>query len=260
MPSLRDVQNAMRLGMLQDAADGALAYIAGAGLAPGQRLGIYRNTMLGTLTRALTLSFPAVHRLVGAGFFEGAAGVFARERPPRSADLNAYGDEFADFLQRFAPAATLAYLPDVAHLEWAVNRALHAPDVAALDASALAAVAPSDPERVYFTPHPSVGLLTSMFPVDAIWRAVLQQDDGAMAAIDLSGGPVHLMVHRQADGVEVERLDDNAWRFASLLLGGQTLGATLAAVPHVDAPTLLAGHLRAGHCTQFHIDDSETTP
>ena len=250
----------MRRGLLHDAGADALACIAASGLAPGQRLAIHRNTLLGTFTRALTLSFPAVHRLVGADFFEGAAGVFARERPPRSADLNAYGDEFADFLQRFAPAATLAYLPNVARLEWAVNRALHAPDVAALDASALAAVASTDPGRVCFTAHPSVGLLSSAFPVDTIWRAVLQQDDAAMAAIDLIGGPVHLMVHRQADGVEVERLEEDAWRFASLLLGGRTLAATLAAVPHVDAPALLAAHLLAGHCTQFHIDDSEATP
>ena len=260
MPSLRDVQDAVRRGLLHDAGADALACIAASGLAPGQRLGIHRNTLLGALTRALTLSFPAVHRLVGADFFEGAADVFARERPPRCADLNAYGDEFADFLQRFGPAATLAYLPDVARLEWAVNRALHAPDVAALDASVLAAAASADPGRVCFTPHPSVGLLSSAFPVDTLWRAVLHQDEAAMAAIDLRSGPVHLMVHRRADAIEVERLEEDPWHFASLLLGGQTLSTTLAAVPYVDATMLLAGHLLAGHCTQFHIDDSESTP
>ncbi|MDE2299453.1 MAG: putative DNA-binding domain-containing protein [Burkholderiales bacterium] len=260
MPSLLDVQDAIRRGLLHDTDGGALAFISGAGLEPWQRLGIHRNTVLGTLARALTLSFPAVHRLVGADFFDGAAGVFARERPPRCADLNAYGDEFADFLQRFEPAATLPYLADVARLEWAVNRALHAPDAAALDASSLVAAVSADPARLCFTPHPSVGLLYSAFPVDTVWRAVLAQDDAALAAIDLRSGTVHLMVHRRADAVEVERLDADAWRFASLLLGGHTLAATLAAVPHADAPALLAGHLLAGHCTQFHIEDSESTP
>jgi hypothetical protein len=37
----------------------------------------------------LRLSFPAVHRLVGANFFEGAAQIFARDQAPRCAELNA---------------------------------------------------------------------------------------------------------------------------------------------------------------------------
>ena len=122
MPSLLELQHAMRRSLLQEAGGGVDDSIVGAGLAPAQRLNIHRNTMLGTLANALRVSFPAVHRLVGADFFEGAAQIFAREQPPRSADLDAYGAEFPGFLQRFGPASTLAYLADVARLEWAVNR------------------------------------------------------------------------------------------------------------------------------------------
>jgi len=38
-------------------------------------------------------------------------------------------------------------------------------------------------------PHPSVALVAADHPVDAIWRAVLSQDDAAMAAINLTTGP-----------------------------------------------------------------------
>ena len=44
-----------------------------AGISPAARLDIYRNTFVGDADRALRLSFPAVQRLVGADFFEGAA-------------------------------------------------------------------------------------------------------------------------------------------------------------------------------------------
>ena len=47
-------------------------------------------------------------------------------------------DLFPEFLARFPPAASLAYIADVARLEWAVNRALHAPDAAPLDVARLA--------------------------------------------------------------------------------------------------------------------------
>ena len=216
--------------------------------------------MLGTLSIALRLTYPAVQRLVGADFFDGAAQIFAREHPPQSADLNAYGAEFADFLRRFEPAAALAYLADVARLEWAVNRALHAPDAPSLDASALAAVAPREHDRVCFAAHPSISLLRASYPADAIWRAVLQRDDAAIAAIDLSSGPVRLMVYRLAGEVEVERLDDAAWHFATALLGGRPLGAALEAAQGIDAPALLAQHLLAGHCVAFHVAAPEPSP
>lgn len=259
MPSLRDIQDAVQRSLLQEADLDAEAHIVGAGIAPRQRLNIYRNTMLGTLVNALRLSFPAVHALVGADFFDGAAQVFVREQPARGADLNAYGAEFADFLQRFEPAASLAYLPDVARLEWAVNRALHAPDAQPLDPSALAAVAPADHDRVCFVAHPSISLLRSRYPVDAIWRAVLERDDGAMAAIDLDSGPVHLLVQRLADEVDVARVGEDAWRFAAALLGGQPLQEALSAAQRLDGPALLAKHLVAGHCIAFHVEAREAS-
>lgn len=260
MPSLREVQHAMRRSLLQEAGGHVDAHIVGAGLAPQQRLDIYRNTMLGTLGNALRLSFPAVHALVGADFFEGAAQIFVRQQPARSADLNAYGAEFPDFLQRFEPATSLAYLPDVARLEWAVNRALHAPDAQPLDPSELTAVVPADHDRVCFVAHPSISLLRSRFPVDTIWRAVLERDDAAMAAVDLNSGPVHMLVQRVDERVDVARLDESEWRFASALLGGQPLRDALSAAQALDGAALLAQHLMAGRCVAFHVLAQEPSP
>lgn len=253
MPSLHDVQHAMRRSLLQDEDGHAADLIVGAGLAPAQRLSIYRNTMVATLANALRLSFPAVHRLVGADFFEVAAQIFARQQAPRCADLNAYGAEFPDFLHRFEPAATLAYLADVARLEWAVNRALHASDADPLTVEQLATVAPAVHDQMCFVAHPSVSTLRSDFPADSIWHAVLQQDDEAMAAIDLGSGPVCLLVQRLTGEVEVERLDEGAWRFTAALFDGRPLEAALESAAGVDAPELLAQHLSAGRLVAFRL-------
>src|SRR5258708_14100720 len=114
------------------------------------RIDIYRNTFVTGVTKALRLTYPAVHRLVGAEFFEGAAGHFIAQHPPRAAYLDEYGEEFPDFLARFRPAASLAYLADVARLEWAVSRAIHAADIEPLDLTRLAALPPEDQPRVRF--------------------------------------------------------------------------------------------------------------
>ena len=47
-----------------------------AGSTAAERLDVYRNTFLSSLTTALRISYPAVHRLVGGEFFEGAAQSF----------------------------------------------------------------------------------------------------------------------------------------------------------------------------------------
>jgi hypothetical protein len=222
-------------------------------LAPEARLNVYRNTFVGTLTTALRLSFPAVYRLVGAEFFESAARLFIEAEPPRSAWLDDYGDAFPEFLARFARAASLPYLAGVARLEWAVSRALHAPDVEALDLSRLSVLDPADHSRIAFVPHPSVGLVRADHPIDAVWRAVLEQDDKAMTRIDLSSGPVRLLVQRAKSGIEVS---EPAWRFASALFASEPLQAATDAAPDVDASILLADHLAAQRFVDFTLVDS----
>src|SRR5256885_13959319 len=131
----------MRASLVTHDDRGISAHVVDAGMSPAERLDVYRSTFASVLTKALRLSYPAVHRLVGPGFFEGAARIFIEAHPPKSACLDDYGEKFADFLSDFEPAASLAYLPGVIRLEWAVNRVLHASDVEPLDPRRLAALA-----------------------------------------------------------------------------------------------------------------------
>jgi putative DNA-binding protein len=259
MPTLLEIQQAVGRSIIAGSDALAARYILADGLAPNARLGIYRNNFTGTLTGALRLCYPAIHRLVGAEFFEGAARIFISAEPPRRADLDAYGEGFPGFLADFPPAGALPYLPGVARLERAVNRALHAPDMEPLDLSCLSAIAACEHGHVAFRPHPSVALIAADHPVDAIWRAVLAQDDDAMAAIDLDAGPVRLLVERRATGVEVARLAAPAWRFAAALYASRPLQTAIDAVPDVDAAALLAEHLAAGRLIGFELVDGPIT-
>jgi hypothetical protein len=255
MLSLHEVQRTIRASLVERDDSAAAACIVGDGLAPEQRLSVYRDAFAGNLVNALRLCFPAVERLVGAEFFQGAARIFAHERPPMTGYLDEYGEEFPDFLARFPPAASLVYLPDVARLEWAVTRALHAPDGEPVDPARLARIPTSDHDRVRFVPHPSLSLVKADYPVDAIWRAVLTQDDAAIARIDLAAAPVWLLVQRSPSGVEVTRSDEPAWHFAAELIAGRALGAALDAANGVDAPALLAQHIATGSFVGFAIVD-----
>lgn len=255
MPTLLEIERAVYRSLVEHDDQAAVRLILADGLAPEARLNVYRNTFIGTLTTALRLSFPAVHRLVGAAFFESAARIFIEEEPPQSAYLDEYGEAFPEFLAQFAPAASLPYLPGIARLEWAVSGALHALDAEAVDVGRLAAIEPADRGRISFTPHPSVGLVQADYPVDDIWRAVLAQDDAAMAAIDLGSGPVWLLVQRRESGVDVMRMSEPVWRFTTELCASRPLNAAIDAVPEVDAAISLAEHLAAGRFVGFELID-----
>jgi hypothetical protein len=259
MPTLLEIQQAVARSIIAGGDAVTTRYVLADGMPPEARLGIYRNNFIGTLTAALKLCYPAIHRLVGAEFFEGAARIFIAAEPPRRADLDAYGERFSEFIAGFPAAGALPYLPGVARFEWAVNRALHAPDMEPLDLARLGAVAAADRDRIAFLPHSSVALVEADHPVDAVWRAVLAQDYDAMAAIDLAAGPVRVLVERRATGVEVTRLEEPAWRFATALYASRPLWLAIEAAPEVDAAALLAKHLAAGRLIGFELVDSPIT-
>ena len=256
MPSLLELQREFRTAVLADAAlppplirDGHVGASA--------RLAIYRNNVIGNLTRALRLSFPAVERLVGEDFFAGAAQRFIEARPPSVADLNQYGEGFADFLASFEAAASVPYLADVARLECAVSRALHAPPALALAPKDLSAVPPAREAELCFQPHPTLSLLALEYPAYAIWDAVLCEDADAraarLAAIDIHAGGETLAVLRSDGALEVEILTAPAFELAQTLAAGWPLGDALARVPADDAAPLLAEFLARGFFAGFSL-------
>ena len=104
MPTLLELQKSVGAALISgDLA--AAEFLVADGIAPDARLNIYRNTYLAGLVGALRISYPAVRKLVGDEFFEGAARAFIDAHPARSAYLNEYGAQLGDFLANFPPAA-----------------------------------------------------------------------------------------------------------------------------------------------------------
>jgi hypothetical protein len=252
-PTLLELQRAMQRSLIQGSDEDLSTYVIADGLDPGERLDIYRNTCASVLATALRLSFPTIQYLVGPEFFEGAARLFVTEAQPGSALLDEYGADFPEFLVQLPQAASLPYLPDVARLEWQVNIVLHAQDAQPLDVARLAPFNEAELAQLCFEPHPAAKLLRCEFPADAIWHAVLERDDSAMAAIDLADGPVWLLVHRTGRGIDVVRLSEGQWRFTAALFARRPLRAALEEAPCTDANALLAAHLIRGCFTDIAV-------
>jgi len=258
MPALRDIQRDVARSLLVPGDGAALAHIAGDVIDAAERFNIYRNNVAITLVAALRLAYPAVDRLAGPDFFCGAARAFIARYPPRVVCLDDYGGEFPHFLAAFPAAAALAYLPDVARLEWMVNMALHAPDAPALRPDALTGLAAGEHGGVRFVPHPSVRLLSVRYPADAIWRAVLDGDEAALSVIPMKIEQRWLLVQRQASGIAVVRLEEDEASWTSLLFSGAALDEIMLDEESVRFAALLADHLAGGRFAGFALDRDVT--
>lgn len=256
MSPLRELQSAMAGSVLRSADAPLTALIRADGIAAEGRLQVYRNNTFGSLTAALKDSFPVVCQLVDERFFGYAAQEYIRAHPPRAPRLAEYGADFAAFLAAFEPVRHLAYLPDVARLEWAVNAAYHAADAPPLDPARIAAVSQERYPLLTFVAHPSLQLFASDFPVDRIWQA--HQPDGDLeSGVDLSSGGCRLLIDRHDQEIRFLTIDPAGFALATALCDGLALQAAYERAAAVDAAfeliPALGTHLGRGTFTDFAV-------
>lgn len=196
------------------------------------RFAVYRNNVAVSLTTALSQRFPVVKQLVGDQFFNGMARAFIAVSPPQSPLIFAYGDDFPEFVEHFAPAAAVPYLADVGRLEAAWTRAYHAGDVLAAPLEVLTGVAPDRIETTRFRPHAAATILRSNFAIGTIWQG---HQHGSPGAISVGHGE-WVTVSRPAFEVRVYIIPEADGIFGLALLGGATIGdAAQAAFNHDGA-------------------------
>jgi hypothetical protein len=209
---------------------------------------IHRNHFYTTLSAALATTYPVIGKLVGDRFFDHAARSFVRGCPPSRPCLFEYGEEFGDFLDAFEPARGLPYLGDVARLEWAMNACHHAVDLPPVDNREIAGLAQDIYPELRFELHPSVRLLASAYPIDAIWR--INQPGAAEETVDLGSGGVTLLIRRDGEQVEFSHLSPSWDAFLRALAAGETLAAAFeranAAEAAFDLSVALARLLALG--------------
>ena len=257
--SLRELQHDLRAALLGGEDARARAWVRGDGLEPEARLAICRHHVTTTLTAALRGTFPVVCRLVDERFFAFAADRYIAADPPAGPCLSEYGAGFAGFLAGFPPCAGLPYLPDVARLEWALEQAWHAPDVAPLPMATMATVSPEEASGLAIAFDPSVAYVDSPFAIDRIWRAN-RPDVVDPEMVDASAGPARLEVRRRGDHAVFAVLDAGVFAFRRALANGADLGhaalTALAADPCFD----LAAALRALFAEELAVALIEPSP
>jgi hypothetical protein len=229
---------------------GDLAALGLFGVSPDDaaRLSVYRNTIARGTIDALATSYPTVRRLVGEAWFEAATRAFIAASPPTERALIDYGQDFADFLAGFEPAAELPYLAAVAAIDrlWLeAHVAADAPIWTPAQAGAL-------PPQALF------GLRCALHPAARIaWFEALNAPSLWLAhraaepeAFDLVNRPEGLLLSRPEGAVQALRLDLAGWSLLDACRRGLSLGeaveTALEAAAETDLPALLLRLVEAG--------------
>jgi hypothetical protein len=243
MSSLRDVQLAFRAALLDQDDDRIAADVLPDSLSPCARVAVYRHHVRTTLTEALVSTFPVVCRLVDRRFFGWLADCYVRKHPPTTPCLFEYGGDFAFFIERFPACAALPWLADVARLEWSMNVAFHAPDVAMIGSDRLAATPPEELGALGVEFEPSATYIESRWPIDAIWRANQSGVEGTV--VDLDSGSVRLEIRRVDDDVVFRALPAGSFAFRRALANHAPLERAVDAGLAADASLDLTSEIRA---------------
>jgi hypothetical protein len=233
-------------------------FVAWNGSDPGRRVAVHRNNVIVSLIDALGAKFPVVAQLVGADFFAAMARAYVLAEPPRSPILALYGDTFAAFIARFAPAGGLPYLADVARLEAIQMRAYHAADAPALGAQDFACIAPEALADLVLRLHPSVGVIASDYAIVSLWAA----HNGLADIADVDPfAPESALVVRPRLEVETTRLAPGGVAFFEAFANGLPLSAAAAAAEanHAgfDLPAALHSLMATGAATSIHCQKEE---
>lgn len=199
-----------------------------------RRFAIYRNNVQSGMINALATSYPVVAQLVGEAFFQAMARAFIEQFPPDSPIMSGYGRQFADFIEGFPPASSVAYLADVARLERLCVQAYHALDASPVDPHELerALQAPEGLGRLQLQLHPSVASMDSPYAIVALWAA--HQGQGQIQGLD-PRQPQSTLVLRNGLRVHVFAVSAGCAAFVRSLKEGSALALAAGQALQADA-------------------------
>jgi len=233
-PSLAELQNDFMHHVLNG--DRAIeTCVKSNGLPAIQRMQIYRHIVENTLAEALQTSYPAILLLVGEAFFAIAADRYMRRYPPKTGNLQDYGAQFSALLSEMKEATDIAYLPDIARLEWARQLSFLAADVEPMAPSDIACrLQGAGDQPIQMILHPSVKLLISTHPVFDIWHYCMQASEDSL---HLDENAQSVLLWRDHARIAMQLMDAPAIVFLAAVLDGMDMQHAFAEVRaqgHVD--------------------------
>lgn len=198
---------------------------------PEQTWQIYRRNYLEGHIAALSSTYTNTLAVVGSAYFRQLARLYVQQNTSQHGDLNQYGHDFADFIANNLPslpgADNLAYLPDMARLDWAWFDMLRAPSG---QADWLLQLQQIDPQHwPHLRAKPACKLVQSAFPIYQIWQLNEMAAAGTESTNPLALDQAESVLISRPQQVEIHRLSPAAGAFVAAWLAAPSRAVPLEA-------------------------------
>ncbi|MGI9278023.1 MAG: HvfC/BufC family peptide modification chaperone [Endozoicomonas sp.] len=167
---------------------------AASSLTPEQGLSVYRNSIHEIAIRALKLTFPITHRLLGEGCFRGVLSNYIRNADFSDHSLENVGQDLHEYVARLPELEQLTYLPDLILLELSIHRCELQPEWPSMSLEAIQSAIQQGTVSQFHLPA-NATLLASDYPVLDIWQMHQQFDEPEMNLDDYS--PSRVLINQQ---------------------------------------------------------------
>lgn len=209
-----------------------------------QRLQVYRNSFVMSVTEALAITYQHTYALVGDAFFNSVSRAFILAQPPSQNNIIEYGAGFSEFLAQLPQLVEMPYLFEMARFEWLLEQTSNLPiDTQQLDVSALAQLAEDKFEQLHFQTPSQLTLFHSEQDISHLYKMLI---DDTLTETDLNKA-CNLALIKQPDfRVELLSLTNEQFQLLQQLRNGNTLAEITPTNLHQYLPQLLTQNLLNG--------------
>lgn len=197
-----------------------------------KRFDVYRNNVVLSLLEALGDAFPSVRAIAGEQNFSRIAHDFIALFPPKTAMMQAFGEEFPSFLKNYAPLKKSLFLADLALAERMWLEAYHARDEEPLGPETFSSIPAKQVPGLVFLAHPATRLAVSRYPVADLLGA---RECWPVHGLDLACSQTMLITRPFLSVMTVTVKSDAETAFLSAILAGETLGSAIENAVEHDA-------------------------
>ncbi|MEZ8159030.1 DNA-binding domain-containing protein [Vibrio splendidus] len=191
-----------------------------------QRIQIYRNNFVISLSEVLAATYPLTEMLVGEECFQQMARLHVLSYPSTSGDVSGYGEHFEQTIQAFPAVIEAApYLVEVALYEWQKDSLVRRVSESHVDQRPLSRLADVPQEQqgaLVFHLKDSITLVNSSYTIIALEQAIYQQQ---LDGLDIKQPEFGVLIRAENSQVESHRLTQESHQLLTELQSGQTLSA-----------------------------------
>jgi len=186
-----------------------------------KRLDIYRNNIFGSFDDCLEMTYKITKKIVGDDYFSYLCDEYKKQYKSDSGNLEDYGEFFPQLIKELEKKHKLAYLSDIANLEWRFNLAYFSKDITDIDLEKLQSLNEEEFMQLEFCLNPSCHLIASNYPIYSIWQQNIKRNSKEINIEEKKGE--FIIISRPDFKVKILQLSKVEFDFLNMIKNQQNL-------------------------------------